>query len=189
MEQGRLKKLIKGCIREDRASQKLLFEHYYGRMLGVCMRYTRDKDSAKDVVQLGFIKVFDKLNEFDFEGSFEGWVRRIMVNTSIDSIRKKDKSPTPTDNEFVLETNYLHETDNKTDDTAIKEKADLAMKAIQLLSPAYKTVFNLYVIENYSHKEIAQILNITEGSSKSNLFKAKQKLRKILEEKNIKLEI
>ena len=157
-------------------------------MMGVCLRYTRDKDRAQEVLQEGFIKVFDKLNDFDFSGSFEGWVRRIMVNASIDAIRKKNRNPFLTDEDFILEKNSLHPDDNHKDEDLIKLKAEHAIAAIQELSPAYRTVFNLYVIENFSHKEIAQILDISEGTSKSNLAKAKKNLRAVLKEKFMKLD-
>lgn len=188
VDNDQVKDIIKNCVAGKRAAQKQLFELFYGTMLGVCMRYTKDKDAAQEVVQEGFIKVFEKLNEFDFTGSFEGWMRRIMVNTSIDAIRKKKRRAFATDEDFILEQNPLY-TDDKDDDKFLNElKAEEAMKAIQELSPAYQTVFNLYVIENYSHKEIAEILEITEGSSKSNLAKAKQNLRKILKEKFEKID-
>ena len=150
------------------------------------MRYTKDKDSAQEVVQEGFIKIFDKLGEFDFKGSFEGWIRRIMVNASIDATRKLKRSPIRTDETYL----FVEKTqeDNFDFDQLTKLKAEYAVQAIQQLSPAYKAVFNLYVIENYTHKEIGEILNISEGTSKSNLAKAKMKLKKLLEEKFVKID-
>lgn len=183
MENDQLKKVIQSCVAGKRSAQKKLFDHFYGKMLGVCMRYTRDNDSAQEVCQEAFIKVFDKLSEFDFKGSFEGWVRRIMVNASIDAHRKKQRFAMSTDEDFLLESTSLYEEDDHFDKELTKIKAKHALEAIQALSPAYQTVFNLYVIENYSHKEIADILSISEGASKSNLAKAKQNLRKILKEK------
>lgn len=151
------------------------------------MRYTKDHDRAQEVVQESFIKIFDKLDKFDFKGSFEGWMRRIMVNASIDAIRKRNRQPFLTDEEYVFnEKSTVQEHDFDEDIT--KVKAEYAMEAIQQLSPAYRTVFNLYVIENYSHKEIAEILDVSEGTSKSNLAKAKQNLRKILSDKFVKLD-
>lgn len=150
------------------------------------MRYTYDQDSAQEVVQEGFIKIFDKLEEFDFKGSFEGWVRRIMVNASIDATRKLKRSPVRTDQTYM----FVEDTDENNFDyeQLTKLKAEFALQAIQELSPAYKVVFNLYVIENYTHKEIAEILGISEGTSKSNLAKAKMKLKKILEQKFVKID-
>ncbi len=187
MEHDQLKEIIQRCAKQNRAAQKELFELFYGKMLGVCMRYTKDHDRAQEVVQEGFIKVFDKLGEFDFEGSFEGWVRRIMVNASIDAIRKRKRQPFATDDEFVFNDSSSYQ-EHDFDEDITKMKAEYAMEAIQKLSPAYQTVFNLYVIENYSHKEIAQILGVSEGTSKSNLAKAKQNLREILKNKFVKLD-
>lgn len=156
-------------------------------MMGVCIRYVKDNDTAQEVLQEGFIKVFEKLKSFDYNGSFEGWIRRIFVNTAIDYIRKSKKNPflTDDDNDFKLGAENLLE--EREDADLFDVKADLALEAIQELSPAYKAVFNLYVIEDYSHREIAEILGISEGTSKSNLAKAKMNLQKILESKYAKL--
>ncbi|MEX1192327.1 MAG: RNA polymerase sigma factor [Brumimicrobium sp.] len=187
VEHDQLKDIIRKCVDEDRTAQEELFKLFYGKMMGVCMRYTKDRDRAQEVVQIGFIKVFDKLSEFDFQGSFEGWLRRIMVNASIDAIRKRNRQPFSTDEEFLFNDASVEQKDDS-DEMLNKLKAEYAMEAIQSLSPAYRTVFNLYVIENYSHKEIAEILDISEGTSKSNLAKAKQNLRKILENKFVNLD-
>ena len=172
--------LIDGCVNGDRKYQQIVFKMYYGKMMGVCMRYAKDQDTAQDIVQDGFIKVFEKVNKFNKEGSFEGWIRRIMVNTAIDFFRKKKK-------DFIL----------LEDDSRIKQEDDvdifnedsgafygikpaMVMEAMAKLSPAYKTVFNLYVVENYTHAEIAEMLGVSVGTSKSNLSKAKLNLKKIL---------
>lgn len=187
MENEQLKELIQRCIQQDRVAQEQLFKKFYGKMMGVCMRYTKDQDQAQEVVQVAFIKIFEKLEEFDFKGSFEGWVRRIMVNASIDAIRKRNRQPMSTDEDYMYD-NQSVEQEHDFGENYSKLKAQYAMEAIQQLSPAYQTVFNLYVIENYSHKEIAEILNISEGTSKSNLAKAKINLRKILSDKFAKLD-
>jgi len=187
VENSELREIIEKCAKNNRAAQEELFKLFYGKMMGICMRYTKDRDRAQEVVQQGFIKVFDKLSEFDFKGSFEGWMRRIMVNASIDAIRKRNRQPFSTDEEFMFNDASVEQEDDS-DEMLIKLKAEYAMEAIQSLSPAYQTVFNLYVIENYSHKEIAEILDISEGTSKSNLAKAKQNLRNILKEKFVKLD-
>ena len=182
MQNEQLKELIQRCVEQDRVAQEELFKLFYGKMMGICLRYTKDQDQAQEVVQIAFIKIFEKLEEFDFVGSFEGWVRRIMVNASIDAIRKRKRQPFSTDEDYVF--NDKHSTqEHDFDEDLTKIKSEYALEAIQELSPAYQTVFNLYVIENYSHKEIAQILDISVGTSKSNLAKAKQNLRKILIEK------
>lgn len=178
-----LKQIISGCLKNNRRSQEELFKLYYGRMLSVCMRYTVDRDSAEEVLQEGFIKIFDKLEAFNYKGSFEGWMRRIMSNTAIDSIRKSKKNPilTDKDEDFKLGAEDPMVISEELD--SLELKGELAMEAINELSPAYKAVFNLYVLEDYTHKEIAEILGISEGTSKSNLSKAKVNLQKILREK------
>jgi RNA polymerase sigma factor (sigma-70 family) len=175
-----LKEIIEGCLRNDRRSQEAIFKLFYGKMMVVCMRYTNDKDTAQEVLQEGFMKVFEKLGAFDYKGSFEGWVRRIVANTAIDSIRRSKKNPilTDNDNDFKIGGENPMEVQETVELGEIK--AEMAMEAIQKLSPAYRTVFNLYVLEEYSHKEIAEMLGISEGTSKSNLAKAKMNLQKIL---------
>lgn len=153
-------------------------------MMAVCMRYAKDRDEAQDMVQNGFIKIFNKLDVYNFEGSLEGWIRRIMINTAIDQIRKNKRDPFLIEDEAKIQN--VEETENSAEDEQeVKIKAEVAIKAISNLSPAYRTVFNLYVIEGMSHKEIAEYLGISEGTSKSNLAKAKQKLK---EELSVKFE-
>ncbi len=147
------------------------------------MRYARDRDSAEEMLQEGFIKVFDKLEGFDYKGSFEGWMRRIIANTAIDQIRKSKKDPLLTDKDEDFKLGAEDRVVEKEEQEALEIKAEIAMEAIQNLSPAYRAVFNLYVMEEYTHKEIAEILGISEGTSKSNLAKAKMNLKKILNEK------
>lgn len=152
------------------------------------MRYIPDRDSAQEVLQEGFIKVFEKLGAFDYKGSFEGWIRRIIANTAIDAIRKSKKDPYLTDNDNDFKLGASDPMVEQEELEFVDLKAEIAMGAIQQLSPAYRAVFNLYVLEDYSHKEIGEILGISEGTSKSNLAKAKMNLQKILSEKfmNIK---
>jgi RNA polymerase sigma-70 factor (ECF subfamily) len=178
-----LKAIIDGCLQNNRRSQEELFKLFYGKMLSVCMRYTNDKDNAQEILQEGFIKIFEKLGAFDYKGSFEGWIRRIIANTAIDSIRKSKKDPylSDKDEDFKLGAEDLMEEREKLE--SIDLKAEVAMEAIQKLSPAYRAVFNLYVLEDYSHKEIGEILGISEGTSKSNLAKARMNLQKILSDK------
>ncbi|TNF49569.1 MAG: RNA polymerase sigma factor [Bacteroidetes bacterium] len=152
-------------------------------MLVVCMRYMNDRDTAQEVLQEGFIKVFEKLGAFDYKGSFEGWIRRIIANTAIDSIRKSKKDPYLTDNDNDFKLGAEDEIEMREELEITDIKAEIAMEAIQKLSPAYRAVFNLYVLEEYSHKEIAEILGISEGTSKSNLAKAKMNLQKMLSDK------
>lgn len=184
----KLERIINGCLANDRRAQEELFRLYYGKMLGVCMRYKSDRDSAEEILQEGFIKIFDKLDAFDYKGSFEGWMRRIMANTAIDSIRKSKKDPMLTDNDEDFKLGSENPMVIQEELDLIELKADVALEAIESLSPAYRSVFNLYVMEDYSHKEIAEILGISEGTSKSNLSKAKANLQKILKEKFMNIE-
>lgn len=147
------------------------------------MRYATDRDSAEEILQLGFIKIFEKLDAFDYKGSFEGWMRRIISNTAIDSIRKAKRNPFLTDNDEDFKLGAEDPVVEGEELQLTKIKAEVAMEAINQLSPAYKAVFNLYVLEEYTHREIAEILGISEGTSKSNLSKAKQNLQRQLKEK------
>lgn len=172
-----LNNIIKQCIKEDRKAQKELYKLYYSKMMNVCYRYAKNSDDAQDLLQDGFVKVFSHLKSYDFKGSFEGWIRKIMVNTAIDFYRKnKGIYFVEDDNNFILETVRIESADSIYSNFGVDE----IMHSIQQLSPVYKTVFNMYVIDGYSHKEISEQLNISEGTSKSNLSKAKQNLQEIL---------
>lgn len=164
----------------------MLFKSYYGKMLFVCLRYHHDRDTAQELVQEGFIKVFEKISTFDFNGSFDAWISRIMANTSIDLLRKNNKKTFSELNETIEY--QLNEADDKIDELNFELDVNLALEAVQELSPAYRTVFNLFVVEEYTHKEIAEKLNISEGTSKSNLAKAKQNLKTIIEKKRATIE-
>lgn len=177
-----VKRLVEGCIKGDRLSQQVLYKTFYGKMLVVCMRYSHNKEEALDILQDGFIKVFEKLKNFEHKGSLEGWIRRIMVNTAIDSIRKKKDVFAKTDEELELD-QFIDETSDDEELEKIKAlKVEIIIDLIQQLSPAYRTVFNMYVIENMTHAEIAEKLNINIGTSKSNLAKAKMKLKELVTE-------
>ncbi len=173
---------MEACLRGERRAQERLFQTYYGKMLAVCMRYLSDRDSAQEILQVSFLKVFDKLEFFDFTGSLEGWIRRIVTNTAIDHLRKAKKDPflSDQDNDFVTgSSDPMVESEQI---ALLDLKAQVAIEAIGKLSPAYRAVFNLYVIEDHTHKEIAEILGISEGTSKSNLAKAKMNLQRLLKE-------
>jgi RNA polymerase sigma-70 factor (ECF subfamily) len=181
-QQKELKTIVEACLRGERRAQERLFQTYYGKMLAVCMRYLNDRDSAQEILQVSFLKVFDKLEFFDFTGSLEGWIRRIVTNTAIDHLRKAKKDPflSDQDNDFVT---CSSDPMVESEQTALLDlKAQVAIEAIGKLSPAYRAVFNLYVIEEHTHKEIAEILGISEGTSKSNLAKAKMNLQRLLKE-------
>lgn len=177
-EQIELIDLIEGCKKQERKCQQEVYRMLYGKMLAICCRYSRDNDEAKDVLQDGFIKVFEKIEHYNSGGSFEGWVRRIIVNTAIDSYRKKKK-------EFLIEDegNIKDQEEwEDHDDESIYDGLTVndIVECIQHLSPAYRTVFNLYIMEGYSHQEIADEIGISIGTSKSNLAKAKANVKKLL---------
>lgn len=181
LTKNQLHDIIKGCTEKNRESQEAFFKYFYGKMKAVCLRYAQDQDEAEDVVQEGFIKVFDNLHKYEVTGSIEGWVRRIFVNTAIDYYRKSKNKYNIED-----EANIKDETiDLKEEDESIytQIKQTDIIEAMEKLSPAYRTVFNLYAIENYTHNEIADILNINIGTSKSNYAKAKANLKSILQER------
>lgn len=163
--------LIAGCKLGNRKAQEMLYKRFASKMLGVCMRYATDKMEAEDMLQNGFIKVFGKMADFKGKGSFEGWIRRIMVHSSIEYYRKHHKLMQLVD----METAGAEQSANADAASNLEAKDLLAM--IQTLSPGYKMVFNLYAIEGYSHKEISKILDISEGASKSQLSRARSILK------------
>jgi RNA polymerase sigma factor (sigma-70 family) len=154
--------------------QEFFYKRFSSKMYGVCLRYSGNVDDANDLLQEGFIKTFKNLDKFRGEGSFEGWMRRIFVNTSIEHFRKKVKLYNVTEvQENTIEDAGLNVMDS------MAEKDIIAL--VNELSPGYKAVFNMHVIEGYSHKEIADMLGISEGTSKSQLARAKGVLKKLLE--------
>jgi RNA polymerase sigma-70 factor (ECF subfamily) len=158
--------LIQGCLQGDRRMQEELYRRYAPKMYAVCLRYAGNAMEAEDILQEGFIKIFKKLSSFRGDGSFEGWIRRIFVNTSIEHFRRKNYlQPVTEKEENTIEGKYL----SVLDTLAERDILDL----IQQLSPGYRTVFNMYVIEGYTHKEIGEMLGISEGTSKSQLSRAK----------------
>ena len=172
--------LIDGCLKGDSRSQNAIYKMYYGKMKAVCLRYASSTDEEKDMVQDGFIKVFSSLEKFEGNGSLEGWIRRIMVNLSIDQYRKKKHHV-----DLDLENSkHLVEENTEEEDELESDIYDFQphhiVEAMQQLSPVYRTVFNLYVFENFSHQEISEKLGISLGTSKSNYSKAKKNMKKIL---------
>lgn len=176
------KELISGCVAEKEACFKILFEQYYGKMLNVCLRYAKDKDEAKDMLQEGFIRAFRNIRQYNYSGSFEGWLKKIMVNTSLNIIRQ---------NNLINISGYIPENDSLQfellensffEDQVISDlSAAELLGLVQRLPPAYRAVFNLYVTEGLSHKEIAEIMDITESTSRSNLVKARTRLQQFIE--------
>ena len=181
--QDALFEIIEGWINGERKCQQKIYEMLYGKMLGVCLRYMKDKDDALDVLQDGFIKAFGNIKHFENTGSFEGWVRKIMVNTAIDFYRKNKKMITYANSDYV-ENNAadIKETEN-TDEEYLNISPNEIMEAVQQLTPQYRAVFNMYVVDGFTHKEIGEQLGINEGTSKSNFAKAKMNLKKTLGKK------
>jgi RNA polymerase sigma-70 factor (ECF subfamily) len=181
VDDKQLQQLIKGCLEGDRKAQQAVYKLLYGKMKVVCMRYTRDTDQAMDVLQEGFIKVFQNMERYSGAGSFEGWVRRIMVNLSIDRFRKQKNDLLLLNGTTTIEDFEEHVEDETDEETVDYDfTPEQILEAMQQLSPAYKTVFNLYVFENYTHQDIAEALSISIGTSKSNFAKAKRNMKKIL---------
>jgi RNA polymerase sigma factor (sigma-70 family) len=162
--------LIKGCIKRDSACQRLLFEQFAGKMMTVCLRYAHDSMEAEDMMQEAFIRVFSYIDQFKFEGSFEGWVRRIVVNSALKHLQKKRLSFAE-----IKEDNSLSP---RIDPYAYSNLGeDDLMKLINQLPDGYKTIFNLNIIEGYSHEEIAKMLDIQPSTSRSQLVKARKMLQ------------
>ncbi|MDZ4838458.1 MAG: RNA polymerase sigma factor [Bacteroidota bacterium] len=166
--------LVGACLKGDAKAQKILFEKYYSKMFSVCLRYTKDSDEARDILQEGFIKVFGKLSQYTQLSSFESWMKRIMVNTAIDAYRKTKAKP------YIDDVNEAYHLHDQTEDVVSVMSHQELLEALQKLPTGYRTVFNMYVVEGYNHKEIADALNISEGTSKSQLAKARAKLQKVL---------
>lgn len=179
--EGHLHALADRCSKGDRKAQKQLFERMYGKMLAVCLRYMGTYDAAQDVLQEGFIKLFSNIHKYNGEGSFEGWARRIMANTAIDELRKIKHTHISIDADEYEWLEDVGDNELEWNETLFREK-ERVMRAVQKLSPAYRSVFNLYVVEGYTHKEISELLGISTGTSKSNLAKAKMNLKKELKE-------
>ncbi len=167
--------LLEGCKRGDQRAQKQLFDRFAGKMMGVCLRYVSNNHEATDVLQDGFIKVFQKLDTFKLEGSLEGWIRRIMVNTALDYLRKNKElrhaASTDDVEHLLLDDSYILENLN----------AEQLLKLLQHIPDGYRTVFNLFAIEGYSHKEIADELGISVNTSKSQYSRARDFIQKTLE--------
>jgi len=162
--------LLEGCMKGNRKMQRELYDRFAPKMYGVCLRYASNAEEAEDILQEGFIKVFRKMDSYRGDGSFEGWIRRIFVNTAIEYYRKKTYlQPITEHEENTVEGKYLSVLDN------LAEKDIINL--VQQLSPGYRTVFNMYVVEGYTHKQIADLLGISEGTSKSQLSRAKQILQ------------
>lgn len=167
--------LVNECAKGNSKAQRALFDKFAPKMMAVCLRYIKNNQEAEDVLQDSFVKVFQKIAEFKMEGSLEGWVRRIVVNTALDSIRRNKKL---LDDMQVEEVQYkVPFTDHQFDSMQV----ELLMKLISEMPDGYRVVFNMFAIEGYSHKEIAETLGVTENTSKSQYSRARAFLRTQLE--------
>ncbi len=168
-----VEKYIAGCIRNERDSQKALYQHFYSFAMGICLRYANDKLDAAGILNEGFFKVFKNIANYEPDKAFLPWLGRIITNTAIDFYRVNLKFSNHVD---LDSTDVTHPVSTTHDKLAYED----LLKMVQQLSPAYRTVFNLFAIDGFSHEEIAQMLQISVGTSKSNLFKARIKLQELL---------
>jgi len=166
--------LVKDCLRNDKRAQRVLYERYSPRMFSVCLRYIGDKDAAQDVLQDGFVTVFSKLGSYSGEGSFEGWMRRIFVNQSLMQLRKNDVLK-EADDIYEMKSNVPFQ-----DDVLDLLESEDVFRLISMMPAGFRTVFNLSVVEGFSHQEIAQRLDISEGASRSQLSRARGWLKERL---------
>ena len=167
---------IESCRKGDRKAQKALFDRLAPRMFPVCIRYAGDRETAEDILQDGFVTLFSKLDTYKGEGSFEGWARKIFVNTALMYLRKKDALKMS--DELENARNLSTDLSSQIEDIGYKE----LMKLITGLPPGFRTVFNMYVVEGYSHKEIADMLGISEGTSRSQYNRARSLIQKKIQE-------
>ncbi len=167
-----LEKLINKCKRKDKKAQSEIYQLYTGKLFALCLKYSRNYQEAQDNLQNGFMTIFDKIEQYNFKGSFEGWLKRIIINTALQTYREK--------NVLNLVTEEIpDEVTAEIDEEQIS--LEFLLKLIQELPNRYRLVFNLYVLDGYPHKEVASMLNISEGTSKSNLSRARLILRDKIE--------
>jgi RNA polymerase sigma-70 factor (ECF subfamily) len=170
--------LLRGCLKQDREAQKKLYQLYYGYAMSICVRYSKDAEEAREVLNDGFLKVFTRLSQYNQQKPFKGWLRRIMINTALDNYRHNLKHYHLLDIEAAKPAAVTFDVEQQ---LSYQELITL----VQGLSPAYRAVFNLYVIDGYTHEEIAEELGIAVGTSKSNLAKARANLREALKKTGI----
>ncbi|MBW6499749.1 MAG: RNA polymerase sigma factor [Bacteroidales bacterium] len=168
-----MKNIIKGCLAGNRRDQELLYRRHASRLYAVCLQYSGNDEEARDVLQEGFIKIFENLVHYKNEGSFEGWMRRIIVNTALEKFRSRNHLYRVDDIDLLPES----ESETYNEHNTGLEAIDL-LDIIRDLPPKYRMVFNLFAIEGYSHKEISRMINISEGTSKSNLSRARAILQR-----------
>jgi RNA polymerase sigma-70 factor (ECF subfamily) len=172
--------LINACAKGERKAQEFIYKKFASAVMGVCVRYVRDRDDAHDVFQEAFIQIFQKIHTVEKPEALAGWIRRLTVNTAINFYNKNKKHSAVSGYEKVYEDDGTHH------DLLAQMSAEEIMKIVDKLPDGYRMVFNLYVVEGYKHEEIAEMLNINVGTSKSQLFKAKNMLREMLQTLQIK---
>ncbi len=170
------KALVKGCVEGDRVFQNQLYNMYAARMMGLCLRYAGSREDAEDILQEGFVQVFTCIRQFKFTGTLEAWIKKIFINCALQKLRGKEN------NYLFVDIEYAPEIQATTYSVIEEIDVKLLMKCIQNLPLISRIVFNLYAFEGFKHREIARMLSITEGTSKSNLFDARSKLKKQLKE-------
>jgi len=171
------KQLIKGCIDGNRKAQKALYDKYSRRMMAICLRYVKDMEDARDLLQEGFVKLYTNIHRYAGEGSFDGWVRKIFVNCALERLRHNDVLKNADD---IDDINYA----DIPDDSAVSQmSSEEIMTCVRMLPDGFRTVFNLFAIEGYSHKEIGEMLNITESTSRSQYMRARKVLQKMILER------
>ena len=171
--------ILSGCLHNDAVAQRELYSRYSPKMLSVCYRFAHNREDAEDMLQDGFIKVFSQIHTFQNKGAFEGWIRRIMVHTCINHLKKNKK--------FNESVDIIHATGVQVREESVPSivQAKQVVECIRLLPLGYRTVLNLYAIEGYSHKEIAEMLDVEESTSRSQYTRAKHMLEDILVKKKI----
>lgn len=163
-------KLVKLCMKGDRKAQLMLYEQFADAMMAVCYRYTKSRQDAEDVLQEGFVKVFTRMHQFKFDGELAGWIRRIMVNTAINYLKKNSKYQS----EMAFTDDVMHPV--STDEPEVRMNAKELALLIRQLPTGYQTIFNMYAVEGFSHGEIAEMMGINEGTSRSQYSRARSLL-------------
>ncbi|HMX38876.1 MAG TPA: RNA polymerase sigma factor [Saprospiraceae bacterium] len=166
---------LRACLRGDRLAQKQFFERFKGKMFALCLRYANSREDAEDMLQEGFVKVFRDLGQYSGAGNFEGWVRKVFVNTALQHLQRQKREP------ITLELDGQEIADDTTPYHSEEPAAKNMIRILQQLPTGFRTIFNLHILEGYSHPEIAEILGISVGTSKSQLLRAKAHFRKLLE--------
>lgn len=166
--------LLKGCLKNDRISQRDLYKHFYGYGLSICLRYSDSRDEAVELLNEAFMKTFKSLDKFDFNRTFKPWLRKILINTCINSFKKKKI-------DFIVDLEEYKDYATSEEVTSGISYQEI-LEMIRKMTPAYRAVFNLYVIEGYKHEEIAEMIGISVGASKSNLSRAKKQMQVILKD-------